>query len=467
MTTNEKIQFYRKKLGLSQEELGQKLLVSRQTVSLWENGQTAPTIDNLIRLKEIFGVSVDELLGCENASEDTASPNESYKSDCKREDFDDIYKLTYSKVFVSRVNLLMALAVVFFVYLWIEMSGALLGFIAGVFALLLVQGVVMYIKTKKLWKSEVSKYEQCKYEFNVYDDYFNVITTRNDEVILSEKIMFSDIKRSEDTGKRLILSTGNRIFAIDKDDLISNSAFYKAFHESSDAVKTVSHKLSLTASVFFSLSFVFAVVSFAAIGSGFIGSNPWLLYFGLPVPIACIVLGFIVKKQGGKYLKNIFMGFLCVFLLLFFGSLDFLPDGISSDFDMFEYVSEATGISFPEVINQSTFDNDVNEYGDDDEWFIYSITNVEFEEGSADFFESSMAYDPRWLVTADEELNGLISIVENSNPDTTADRVLVYSENLQGYNAMPKETGTYYFDILLYYDDTNTMEIFECAYDVN
>ena len=36
MTVGEKIQFYRKKIGLSQEELGQKLLVSRRTVSLWE-----------------------------------------------------------------------------------------------------------------------------------------------------------------------------------------------------------------------------------------------------------------------------------------------------------------------------------------------------------------------------------------------------------------------------------------------
>lgn len=64
MTVGEKIQHYRKRAGLSQEELGQQLLVSRQTVSLWETGQTMPTLDNLIRLRAIFGVSVDELL-CE------------------------------------------------------------------------------------------------------------------------------------------------------------------------------------------------------------------------------------------------------------------------------------------------------------------------------------------------------------------------------------------------------------------
>lgn len=66
MTVGEKIQFYRKNLGLSQEELGQKLHVSRQTVSLWEKDQTVPTIDNLTLLKEIFRISFDKMLGDED-----------------------------------------------------------------------------------------------------------------------------------------------------------------------------------------------------------------------------------------------------------------------------------------------------------------------------------------------------------------------------------------------------------------
>lgn len=65
MTISEKIQHYRKSAGLSQEELAKHLLVSRQTISLWENGQTLPTIDNLIRLRDIFNVSLDEML-CED-----------------------------------------------------------------------------------------------------------------------------------------------------------------------------------------------------------------------------------------------------------------------------------------------------------------------------------------------------------------------------------------------------------------
>ena len=65
MTIGENIQYYRKKIGLSQENLASLLYVSRQTISLWETGQTLPTIDNLIRLREIFGTSADAIL-CEN-----------------------------------------------------------------------------------------------------------------------------------------------------------------------------------------------------------------------------------------------------------------------------------------------------------------------------------------------------------------------------------------------------------------
>lgn len=52
----------RKRLGLSQEELAEKLSVSRQTISKWENGECLPDAYNLMTLSDIFEVSVDYLL---------------------------------------------------------------------------------------------------------------------------------------------------------------------------------------------------------------------------------------------------------------------------------------------------------------------------------------------------------------------------------------------------------------------
>ena len=52
----------RKSRGLSQEELAQKLGISRQAVSKWEQAESAPDTDNIIMLAQLYGVTVDELL---------------------------------------------------------------------------------------------------------------------------------------------------------------------------------------------------------------------------------------------------------------------------------------------------------------------------------------------------------------------------------------------------------------------
>ena len=58
----EKIQNLRKNKNLSQEELAEKLDISRQSVSKWESGIAMPEIDKLLILSEIFEVTTDYLL---------------------------------------------------------------------------------------------------------------------------------------------------------------------------------------------------------------------------------------------------------------------------------------------------------------------------------------------------------------------------------------------------------------------
>ena len=62
MNLPEKIQTLRKEKQLSQEELAEKLDISRQSVSKWESGLAMPEIDKLIILSEIFEVTTDYLL---------------------------------------------------------------------------------------------------------------------------------------------------------------------------------------------------------------------------------------------------------------------------------------------------------------------------------------------------------------------------------------------------------------------
>lgn len=63
MNTKEVIFELRTKNGLSQDELAEKVFVTRQAVSRWENGETVPNTETLKLLSELFGVSINTLLG--------------------------------------------------------------------------------------------------------------------------------------------------------------------------------------------------------------------------------------------------------------------------------------------------------------------------------------------------------------------------------------------------------------------
>ncbi len=56
------IQMLRRRQGLSQEQLAEKLDVTRQTISKWELNQSAPDLTYLCKLSEIFGISLDALV---------------------------------------------------------------------------------------------------------------------------------------------------------------------------------------------------------------------------------------------------------------------------------------------------------------------------------------------------------------------------------------------------------------------
>lgn len=69
MEFNEKLQYFRKKSNLTQEELAEKLFVSRTAISKWESGRGMPSISSLKAISEVFNVSIDELLSSEEIIE--------------------------------------------------------------------------------------------------------------------------------------------------------------------------------------------------------------------------------------------------------------------------------------------------------------------------------------------------------------------------------------------------------------
>ena len=62
MEISEKLKEARQKTGMTQDQIAEKIMVSRVTVSNWENGKSLPDIVSLISLSDLYGISLDELV---------------------------------------------------------------------------------------------------------------------------------------------------------------------------------------------------------------------------------------------------------------------------------------------------------------------------------------------------------------------------------------------------------------------
>jgi len=77
MNMADRIQYLRKIKGFSQEELADRVGVSRQAISKWESEQSTPDVEKIILLSDLFGVTTDYLLkGIEPVSEDTTEKSD-------------------------------------------------------------------------------------------------------------------------------------------------------------------------------------------------------------------------------------------------------------------------------------------------------------------------------------------------------------------------------------------------------
>ena len=76
----------RKKYGYSQEQLADKLGLSRQAVSKWERAEASPDTDNLICLAKLYNVSLDDLLSTDQSIDDIREENQDREEEKKKEE---------------------------------------------------------------------------------------------------------------------------------------------------------------------------------------------------------------------------------------------------------------------------------------------------------------------------------------------------------------------------------------------
>lgn len=164
MELGKQIKMYRLENKLSQEELADRIYVSRQTISNWENDKSYPDINSLVLLSEVFKISLDRLI---------KGDIETMKDVIQKEEVDKMNR--YGKIYTIMLIVTVFSAVPLFMWL-------------GLWALIpwgIVWMVSMYF---------ASKIEKIKKD--------NDVQTYKEIVAFSEGKLLDDIHKQQEIGKR-------------------------------------------------------------------------------------------------------------------------------------------------------------------------------------------------------------------------------------------------------------------------
>lgn len=155
MSLGEHIALERKKQGFSQEEIAALIGVSRQAVSKWEKGSSSPSTENMIRLSEILGISLEQLTGC--------SPPEGSTDGHRKRILYKVSDTRFKKLLIKeKIRIRLMNPFLFFLYLeaWetlyrlayigmLRKNGLLFLFYAAVISLFLIEGVTAIVISAK------------------------------------------------------------------------------------------------------------------------------------------------------------------------------------------------------------------------------------------------------------------------------------------------------------------------------
>lgn len=470
MTVGERLQAYRKQLEMSQEELGQRLLVSRQTISLWEKDQTVPTIDNLIRLREIFGVSVDEILGFENKVQNNEIlPDESYRFTFSKDELNEIYRLQRRSTYKRPIIFTLLCVLLMVVFVGTSVQNPMFGFVHGIFLI----GAVSYIKGirayKKAWKNRTEQISKSTYEYKVFENYISVNIYRENEIIRESKCFFTDIEQIQQFGKWLFLQFGGQSFIIRKSDLKENSAFYSYMYKNPSKIKEkpTNNRWRVISIILFvaSLLSIYAALGLVALASSInylSVENMWLFFLVTPIPISSIIFGFVLKSKNYKYKKNVIAGIIMTVLLCIYGSFSFIFANVYDHSDKpIVRVEQTIGIDIPDHKQISTQDWTKGTQSVS-RGYIYYTSDIYFDNSAVAGFEKQLANGDKWLSSVS---NDLIGITSPMNDYGIYDFVLIYNIDTGEYNTLPNQNGKYRFINILYKSEENQMQIVE--YDID
>ena len=370
MSIGEIIYQHRKKAALSQEELGDLLGVTRQTISLWETDQTLPSTANLVRLTEIFHISMDELCGngLDNASPIEKEQNSTDKPERIAETSTEFTKrllwdmqvAVFGNIFTvcSVIAVFAALCLIMMLFdrtrAPVAVSAVLLAASLGYIIIILA---LITRNVRKNLKSQPNHKNVVKFFF----DRFEVESVSNTSNLKLTK-SYSGIKKVRCTKDYIFIFYDNVVTPLVKANLTENANVICRllkidYEEITDKHRNLVKRLLLVTFIASILSIFIAMLICGVCAN----SSPipeyhltmaeymWVFYLLMPIPAASAILGFVFLTKKYKCKKNIIAGIIMIVLLAIYGSFTPLIAGnVKHDFRFVNEIENSVPISLPD-----------------------------------------------------------------------------------------------------------------------
>ena len=456
MTIGEKIQYYRKKVGMSQEELGNRLLLSRQTISLWEMDKTVPTVDNLIRLKEIFGVSIDEILSGNDVSivQNDAPPKENYIFSFNKKEARQAVSPTVKRSFYIPIPFLVFGAIFSFInFIAGEESNAAIYLFISLFAYPPTV-IALLIVSQRVIKKIADNMSTKEYHYTLLDEAINVEIYKNNTLVKTYIIGYDAIENIKASNNFISFNFDSQRFVIKRDILISNSIIESLAKSKPKKEKRLKSCFPLrviswvlfTASI--STFFIFAILiaTLSSINNSTV-ANMWIGFPIALIPAASAIFGIVLKTKKHKGAnKNIIVGFVMAFMLCMYGMFYFIfPE--SHDDTQYLKAQEVIGIKLPE------YSNVVLDYTREE-------TRVYLDSIVAETFEEELKSNTRWLSGVPTSMKGLLPSMQAASA-STYEYCIIYNINDGTSNELPSKEGMQSYITILYDSDNDCFLIIE------
>lgn len=492
MGLGEKISFYRKRKGISQESLAEIMGVSRQSVSLWENNQTIPSMEKLLQLSELLGLSMNEIVGNDLDIDMTELPITKAKTKINLNMIDVTINMILKKmrtfsIVISTILVYLSLAS------FVEREEYTTVF-AGVALFVIAIIWLRYILTRKKLKDTATRDIQVDPDKTFYYDFFNdyvLVQIKSAKTDSKYKLEYKDISKVIETEKYYLLLYNNRYYSVDKNAIQGNVDFLqnilrsrvntyqspaeKIDNRASDLPLRKRGTLKTLSTIFFVLTFftlplalmVLALYTGTLPNYSIHGSveNLWIFLVVLPLPIASIIIGILMKKNAMKGTKNIIIGAIMGGFLIIYSTFPLVFGSFTShDYSYVDNLEIRIDFELPDTgqittadfTNGSSSDGTIPKYDSD----VLFTDNTEIIG-----FENRIKNSSVWTESIATQNIGMLSTMASFIRDNY-DNFMIYNEDLDTYNELPNTSGIYSIIFIAYNSEDNTMKIMEYGIEI-